>query len=147
MKKALVCMALVGAPLSQLVIALCGGNIIPCETMKKSSVVAVVDVIEVTPEPRPDPNVISTDSWYIVKFRVVERFKGLSPEQEEITGRFESSMEDPLEIWPGRWLLYAGKDKAGNWYTGCSHIKRANSTEGLEEVQQLRRCVKEMIVQ
>lgn len=119
---------------------LCGGNGSPCETMEKSSVLAVVDVTEVTPEPRSE-EIISTDSWYIVKFRVVERFKGLS-EEEEITGRFFRSGEDPLELWPGRWLLYTYKDKDGNWHTSCSRTKRTNTAEALEEVEQLRRCSK-----
>lgn len=144
MKKALVCLALVSAPLHHLVNAQCATPPLPCVAFREATIVAVVDVIERRAEP---PTL--DDEWLVVKLKVIERFKGLPPEQDQITLTIRNSFgpESSGDIKQGlRYLLYAYEWK-GSLITACSRTKLVNTPIGLAEIGQLRRCAKEMIVQ
>jgi hypothetical protein len=48
-----------------------------------------------------------------VKLRVVERFKGVSPEEREITGKIHHNAESVFLVAGERYLLYAYIGRAG----------------------------------
>ena len=75
-----------------------------------------------------------------VKLRVVERLKGVSPEQLEITGGIYNNAESVFLEAGKRYLLYTLQDRDGTWVTSCSRTKLAHVAA--EELTQLRQCAK-----
>jgi hypothetical protein len=106
--------------------------------------VAVVDVIEAAQEPDErigDIVKVANPHKAAVKLRIVERFKGVSPQQQEIIGRMESDDHEGVRFAVGRrYLLYTYRDQDGISHTQCSRSKLADTAAGIEEISQLRRC-------
>ncbi len=136
----LLCLALLGNSFGRPARTECVGPRPPCEEFAAASVVALVDVVEAS-EPwekvdaqtlRPVPQA--------VKLRVVERFKGVSPDQRELTGSIHHNAESLFLASGKRYLLYASKDRDGTWMTSCSRTTLAENASA--ELRQLRRCVK-----
>ena len=133
-------LALTGTSVVRLATAECVGPRPPCEELIGAVFVALVDVVEAT-EPWEK---VGADTFrtipQVVKLRVVERFKGVSPQQREITGSIHFNAESIFLAAGKRYLLYAYKGQDGTWITSCSRTKLAQDAS--DELRQLRRCVK-----
>jgi hypothetical protein len=112
----------------------------PCEALQEASIVMVAEVLEadnakelLAPNPLPPA---------AVRLRVVERFKGVSEDQRELTARiwFDSNT---VKLNAGRTFLVYANHLQGYprdvWTTGCSRTKPLD--DGRDEVRQLRKCV------
>jgi len=75
----------------------------------------------------------------VVKLSVVEGFKGVSPQQREISGNI-SNNGDSIFLKAGkRYLLYAHQpNRFGTWHTSCSRTRLADRASA--ELSQLRHC-------
>ena len=138
MKAAIVCLALVATPVNRLAHADCLIPPPPCEALARAAIVALVDVSGAA-EPfekvgadtfRPIPQA--------VKLRLVERFKGLSPRQREITGSIHHNSESVFLKTGKRYLFYTTPNRDGTWITSCSRTKLADAASA--ELGQLRKC-------
>jgi hypothetical protein len=73
-----------------------------------------------------------------VKLKVIERFKGVLPEQREITATISINAETVFLEIGKRYLLYAIQNKDGSWITSCSSTKLVD----LASASQLRLCIR-----
>ena len=136
---ALLCLALVGASFDRLATRECVGPRPPCEALAGADIVALVDVVEAA-EPKEKVGADTRFVPQVVKLRVVERFKGMSPQQLEITGSIHYNAESMFLTAGKRYLFYAHKGEDGTWTTSCSRTKLVQDASA--ELRQLRRCVK-----
>jgi hypothetical protein len=133
MKAVLLCLALVMTSFNQLVNAECLIPPPPCKELARAAIVAVVDVIEVA---NPWENDGLKLIPQVVRLRVVERFKGVLPQLQEITGNIAYDAESVFLQAGERYLLYTLVDRDGIWITSCSRTKLADFANA--EVSQLR---------
>ena len=139
MKTALICVALMAAS-DGAGVAECLIPRPPCQALAESAIVVLVDVVEAaeswekvgTDTLRPIPQ--------MVRLKVIERFKGVAPQQREITGSIQHKGEAVFLAVGKRYLLYAYQDREGTWITSCSRTKLVQDAS--DELRQLRRCVK-----
>ena len=138
METASICVAL-GTALVGAAAAECLAAPPPCQSLAESAIVALVDVVEaaevwekVGDVFRPVPQK--------VRLRVIERFKGVTPEQREITGSIHHDGESAFLAVGQRYLLYAYRHRSGTWITSCSRTTLAQTAAA--ELQQLGRCAK-----
>jgi hypothetical protein len=108
----------------------------PCRALAQSAMVVVVDVIEAA-EPWEIVGGVGKLVPQVVRLRVVERFKGVSPQQQELTGSIHHSAESIFLQAGKRYLLYT-ENWNGSWLTNCSRTKLADVASA--EVRQLRGC-------
>lgn len=111
----------------------------PCEALQKSSVVFVADVIEAGP---PAERISDTQSKAVAqpaRFRIVDRFKGVPADRQEIAAKIAFSSAETVFVTAGtRYLVYARERSDGTWDTNCSRTKPLREVG--EELSELRLC-------
>ena len=73
-----------------------------------------------------------------VRFRVIERFKGIAEEQKEVAASIAFQIEGVPFVSGPRYIVYAKVGSDGKWYTGCS--RTGTLKERFDDVRQLRSC-------
>ena len=127
----------VAGPLAALLIA--GAHVhaecirmMPCNALAESSVVALVEVLDVAAEPGVDYGV------QVAHLRVIERFKGVPEAQRVILVKLEIGVESkPFESGK-RYIVYAYQKPDGLWGGICQ--TRVLVDENGDDLKQLRRC-------
>jgi hypothetical protein len=111
----------------------------PCEELGQASVVFVADVVEAG---EPAESISPTQSRAVpqpVRFRIIERFKGIGVDEREIAARIAFSSAETVFVRAGtRYLVYARTRPDGTWSTSCSSTKPVDHAE--EDLTQLRQC-------
>ena len=102
--------------------------------------VAVVDVLEAAESEKEVSYNTFRPIPQAVKLRVLERFKGVSPEQRELSGSIHNNAASMFLAAGKRYLMYARKGPGGTWVTSCSRTTLVQAAS--DELRQLRRCVK-----
>ena len=101
----------------------------PCQAMENAAIVFVGDVVLAGPlEQLSQP----------VRFRVIERFKGIPEDQTEVAGSVRFNAEAILFASGLRYIVYASRASDGTWGTACS--RTATLKERPDEIRQLRLC-------
>ena len=116
----------------------CPGLPPPCEALQKASIVFVGDVIVAGPFERQ----VGPDRFELVpqavRFRVIERFKGVREEQKEVDASFKFEIEG-IQFASGlRYVVYASVASDGGWRTACSRTGTVRQRP--EDVRELRLC-------
>lgn len=113
--------------------------VLPCEELQRASVVFVADVVEAG---EPAERISPTQSRAVpqpVRFRIIERFKGIDVDEREVAARIAFSSAETVFVQAGkRYLVYARTRPDGTWETSCSSTKPVDHAE--EELTQLRQC-------
>jgi hypothetical protein len=110
----------------------------PCQAMEKAAIVFVGDVTLAGPfEQQTGPNAFQFVPQP-VRFRVVERFKGVPEGQTEVAGSVRFSAEAILFTSGLRYIVYASLASDGTWGTACS--RTSTLKERPDEIRQLRKC-------
>jgi len=111
----------------------------PCEALQQSSVVFVADVVEAAP---PAERISDTRSKAVsqpVRFKIIERFKGVPADRHEIAAKIAFSSAETVFVTAGtRYLVYATERPDGTWDTICSRTKPLREVG--EELSELRQC-------
>ena len=139
-EKALLCVAvLVAIQTSTLRVSAECISLTACEALRQASVVFVADIIEVG---SPEERISQTQSRPApqpLRFKIIERFKGLSPDQQEISAKIAFSSAETVFVAAGkRYLVYARQRSDGTWDTNCSATKLVD--EAAHELAELRQC-------
>ena len=106
----------------------------PCTALEKTAIVFVGDVTSAGPlEKHSEAN-----EFQPVRFRVIERFKGIPEGQTNVDGAVRFNAEAVL-FAPGlRYVVYASLAYDGTWSTACS---RTCTVKGCpDEIRLLRLC-------
>jgi len=110
----------------------------PCEAMNRESVVVVAKVLEKKApwdQPRrPGEQFMRED----VRLSVLERFKGLTDDQRDISISIPWTTESIGLAQDRIYLIYAFVNAAGDWQTACTRTRPV--TEGDSELRLLRQC-------
>ena len=138
MRTALLCFALLTVPCHRVSEAECLVPRPPCEALAAATIVAVVDVIEAA-EPFERSANQSRPIPQAVRLRIVERFKGVSPLEREISGKIHNNAESVFLAAGKRYLLYVHQLPDGIWWTSCTRTKAVQAAK--VELSQLRQCV------
>jgi hypothetical protein len=111
----------------------------PCEALQKAFLVVLADVLETGSGELIPPFPLRPQT---VRLRVVERFKGVAPDQTEIRASIENQ-SDGVRLTAGRmFIVYVNEQQSHRqnvWITACSRTKPADE-ESSEEVRELRQC-------
>jgi hypothetical protein len=114
-------------------------SLTPCEALRQASVVFVADVIEAGEPAERISQTQSRPAPQAVRFKIIERFKGLSPDQAEISAKIAFSSAETVFVTAGkRYLVYARERSDGTWDTNCSATKPVD--EAAQELAVLRQC-------
>ena len=110
----------------------------PCDALARSSIVFVGDVIVAGPFERQ----VAPDRFEFVpqpvRFRVVERFKGVREEQKEVDASIKFDIEGIQFVSGLRFVVYASVASDGTWGTACSRTGTVKQRP--EDVRELRLC-------
>jgi hypothetical protein len=111
----------------------------PCEELGQASVVFVADVVEAgEPAERISPTQFKA-APQPVRFRIIERFKGIGVDEREIAARIAFSSAETVFVTAGtRYLVYARTLPDSTWSTSCSSTKLID--RAADELTQLRQC-------
>ena len=95
-----------------------------CAARAEATFVFIADVIEAGPVERPVGPGQFRLGPQIVRFKVVERFKGLAAGRREITARiFGTGAETVFLRASIRYVVYAKQRRDGTWDTSCSRTR------------------------
>jgi hypothetical protein len=115
-----------------------------CDALQKASVVVVADVLEpeaAEVEAAKKPLGQNPLPPHAVRLRFVERFKGVSEDEQELAARiWYDTNTVRLEVGK-RYLVYATRVQGyprDVWNTGCSRTKPLDQAK--DEVRDLREC-------
>lgn len=79
-----------------------------------------------------------------VRFKVIDRFRGVAPNQHEIAADIVGkSIESVFIEHRGRCLVYAREVAKGQWDMTCSRTKPIQTRKDEEEIKELRGCTKQ----
>jgi hypothetical protein len=113
----------------------------PCEAMTRNTVVVLARVLQATSPwdnpRRPGERFLRHD----VRLHVIERFKGISGDQGEITASIPWGAETIGLAQGSIYLVYADVSPSGNWQTACTRTRRTTAED--DEVRVLRQCRKD----
>ncbi len=116
----------------------CPGPLPPCEALGRASIVFVGDVIVAGPFERQ----VGPDRLEFVpqpvRFRVIERFKGVREEQKAIDASVTFDIEGTQFVSGQRFVVYASVAPDGTWGTACS--RTGTIKQRPEDVRELRLC-------
>ena len=111
----------------------------PCEALRQASVVFIADVLEAGPFRREISPTSYGPAPQPVRFAVIERFKGIPADHQDIATNIAFSSAETVFVTAGvRYLVYARTRQDGNWDTSCSRTKPA--AEAISELSELRQC-------
>jgi len=111
----------------------------PCDALQQSSVVFVADVVEAGVPAEPISETQSKPAPQPARFKIVERFKGVPADRQEIAARIAFSSAETVFVTAGtRYLVYARERADGTWDTNCSRTKPLSEVG--QELSELRRC-------
>lgn len=114
-----------------------------CQAADNATIVFVGDVIDLGPVMHEvAPNTLKRGPQ-TVRFKVIERFRGLEPDQREITADIVGRSVESIFIESrGRYLVYAREVAKGQWDMTCSRTKAIQTSKDEEEIKELRACAK-----
>ena len=110
----------------------------PCAALEQSSIVFVGEALAAGPFEQkvgPDRFRLIPQS---VRFRVIERFKGLTGEQNEVAASIAVQVEGFLFVAGPQYLVYARAGSDGKWHTGCSRTGTLKLRSA--DLRELRSC-------
>ena len=114
-------------------------GLLPCEYLKRSTIVIVADV---TSAGQPAVRIDDRTAHSIpqrVQLKVIERFKGVSSDQDELEASIAIRGAETVFLAPGRrYLIYARMREDGTWDTACSGTRPIE--EAAADLEHLRRC-------
>lgn len=119
----------------------CPAPLPPCEALVRSSIVFVGDVASAGPTTeRTGPNTFRSMPHQPVRFRVVERFKGLRRDEPAQLDASVSllSTEAVSFVADRRYIVYARVQSDGKWSTICS--RTGTLEQRPDDVRELRAC-------
>jgi hypothetical protein len=96
----------------------------PCAAWRQSSIVFVADVIEAgSPWEQVNETTVKPAAQ-TARFKIVEGFKGVPADRQEITAKIAYSSVETVFVTAGvRYLVYAQERSDGTWNTTCSRTK------------------------
>ena len=110
----------------------------PCKALERSAIVFVGEAIAAGPFQQK----VGPDRFQFVpqtvRFRVIERFKGIAEEQREVAATVAVEIEGTRFASGLRYIVYATVQSDGQWSTAC--LRTGMVKERSEDVRQLRLC-------
>ena len=110
----------------------------PCTALEKSAIVFVGDVTSAGAIENHSAENDPHRSFQPVRFRVIERFKGIPEEQTDVDGAVRFNAEAILFGSGLRYVVYASLASDGTWGTACSRTCTVKQCP--DEIRQLRLC-------
>jgi hypothetical protein len=111
----------------------------PCDALKDAAYVFVADAVEAgssLEQIAPDRSRVVPQP---VRFKVLERFKGVSRQKVDLRVLVHSDNPEAVLFDAGkRYVVYASPRKDGAWDTACSRTRMIERDD--KEVRQLRSC-------
>ncbi len=99
----------------------------------------VADVIEASEPWEPVSATEAKPAPQTARFKIVERFKGVPTDREEITAQIAHTSVETVFVTTGvRYLVYAKERSDGMWNTTCSRTKPVR--EAGQDLAELRTC-------
>jgi hypothetical protein len=120
----------------------CPGLLPPCEALARSSIVFVGDVTSAGPiEERTEPNTFRFVPHQSVRFRLVERFKGLLKDQKRVDASVSISSAEAISfVADRRYVVFVRVQSDGKWSTTCS--RTGTLEQRPDDVRELRACTR-----
>ena len=110
----------------------------PCKALERSAIVFVGEAIAAGPFQQK----VGPDRFQFVpqtvRFRVIERFKGIAEEQREVAATVAVEIEGTRFASGLRYIVYATVQSDWKWSTAC--LRTGTVKEHSEDVRQLRSC-------
>jgi len=110
----------------------------PCTALEKTAIVFVGDVTSAGPIENHSGENAPHLFFQPVRFRVIERFKGMPEGQTDVDGAVQFNAEAILFASGLRYVVYAPLASDGTWRTACSRTCTVKVCP--DEIRQLRLC-------
>jgi hypothetical protein len=110
----------------------------PCTALEKTAIVFVGDVTSAGPIENHSGENAPHLFFQPVRFRVIERFKGMPEGQTDVDGAVQFNAEAILFASVLRYVVYASLASDGTWRTACSRTCTVKVCP--DEIRQLRLC-------